>query len=291
MTVQIFDDRSCELGEGPLWHPLRNELFWFDILNCRLLSRGATGPREWTFNRMVSAAGWIDADTLLIASETNLIRFDLKTGAEHEICALEADRRDTRSNDGRTDPQGGFWIGTMGLGAETGAGSIYRWYRGELRRLHDGLTVPNAICFSPDRDRAYFSDTRARQVFSQPIDALTGWPTGPAELFIDLRATDGRPEEKPDGAITDTEGCLWIALWGSACVARFSPDGTELSRIPFPTGHTSCPAFGGPDMSTLFVTTARQNMPIDRADWHERAGAVISVRSAGCGRAVEAVRM
>ena len=118
----ILDDTACQLGEGPLWHPTRGELFWFDILGKRLHRLG----QSWAFPTYVSAAGWVDDDTLLIASAIALSRFTLSTGATETLIALEADTPVTRSNDGRADPQGGFWIGTMALNAEPGAGAILR---------------------------------------------------------------------------------------------------------------------------------------------------------------------
>ena len=117
MTVQVFDDRSCSLGEGPLWHPLRNQLFWFDIIGKKLLSVDAEGPKSWQFDEFVSAAGWVDIDTLLVASASGLWRFNLTTGDRSLVCHLEHNNAVTRSNDGRADPWGGFWIGTMGIDA------------------------------------------------------------------------------------------------------------------------------------------------------------------------------
>ena len=149
MTYQIFDNRPCDLGEGPLWHPERQQLFWFDITNSLLRSRDDDHALEWRFDRMVSAAGWVDRDHLLIASERDLVLFDLRTEAETLVIDLEADNPITRSNDGRIDPLGGFWIGTMGKEAEAGAGAIYRFYRGELRRLYPDISIPNAISFAP----------------------------------------------------------------------------------------------------------------------------------------------
>ncbi|HSF92689.1 MAG TPA: SMP-30/gluconolactonase/LRE family protein, partial [Paracoccaceae bacterium] len=137
MTAQVFDPRLCTLGEGPLWHPERNQLFWFDILGKRLLSRDETGPLTWQFDEHVSAAGWVDRDTLLIASETALFRFTLSSGVREDIVALEADNPQTRSNDGRADPWGGFWIGTMGNSAQPDAGAIYRFYKGGVTKLFD----------------------------------------------------------------------------------------------------------------------------------------------------------
>lgn len=285
MTVTVFDDRSCVLGEGPLWHPGRGQLFWFDILRNRLMSRAGDAALDWRFDRHVSAAGWIDARHLLIASETDLVRFDLETGAETRICPLEADRAETRSNDGRADPWGGFWVGTMGKAGEAGAGTLYRWYRGELRALQGGLTTPNAICFAPDRSCAYYADTRTRIIWRQPLEPEHGWPAGERALFIDLRATGDAPEYKPDGAVTDAEGCLWSAQWGASRVARYGPDGRFLEAVALPTDHTSCPAFGGADLTALYVTTAAQKLSEEQmVAQKDSAGRTFALAGAGRGR-------
>ncbi|MDZ4096360.1 MAG: SMP-30/gluconolactonase/LRE family protein, partial [Paracoccaceae bacterium] len=162
--IKVFDDRRCELGEGALWHPICEQLFWFDIIGKRLLTRSATGAQEWQFGEHVSAAGWIDRNTLLIASESALSRFTLSTGASVLVCPLEADNPKTRSNDGRADPQGGFWIGTMGKAAEPGAGAIYRYYKNELRCLFSKITISNAICFTENGKTAHFCDTATARV-------------------------------------------------------------------------------------------------------------------------------
>lgn len=255
MSVSVFDDRACALGEGPLWHPLRNQLFWFDILGQKLLSRDDAGPQTWQFDEIVSAAGWVDETSLLIASETRLFHFDLKTGASETIVPLEADNPANRSNDGRADPFGGFWIGTMGKSAEPGAGAIYRFFRGDLRKLHTGISVSNAICFAPGGSHAYFSDTLSGQIMRQPLDDL-GWPAGPAEVWLDLR----KDKLNPDGAVIDARGNLWNAQWGAGRVAQYAPDGTFLSAIDVPAAHASCPAFGGQDLTTLFCTSAQEHL-------------------------------
>jgi sugar lactone lactonase YvrE len=260
----IFDDRICDLGEGPLWHPLRQQLFWFDITAARMLSRDATGPREWRFDRMVSAAGWVDADTLLIASEVALLRFDLRTGAQEVIAPLEADNPVTRSNDGRADPQGGFWIGTMGKAAEPGAGAVWRFHKGELRRLYPGITIPNAICFTPDGRTAQFTDTVTRRVMRVALDGA-GWPKGQPELFLDLTA-EGL---NPDGAVIDAQGLMWLAEWGAARVAAYAPDRTRVRTVAFDAPHTSCPALGG---DTLYCTSALEGMDAAARAAHPHAG-------------------
>ncbi|MDA7967127.1 SMP-30/gluconolactonase/LRE family protein [Ruegeria sp.] len=282
----IFDDRQCELGEGVFWHPEREQLFWFDIVNSKLLSRVGDQTLNWQFDRNVSAAGWIDRDHLLIASETGLSRFNLETGAERMLCEIEADNPLTRSNDGRADPWGGFWMGTMDKTGESGKGTLYRWHPNDgLRVIQRDMSTPNAICFDHSRSCAYYADTKTRIIWRVRVNPKTGWPQGEKEVFMDLSATPDRPEHKPDGAVIDSEGCLWSAQWGSARVARYSPDGVFLSAVDLPTGHASCPAFGGADMRTLFVTTAMQKLPDDRPDWAGTAGQTFSVPVAVAGRA------
>lgn len=252
---QIHDPTPCELGEGPLWHPVREQLFWFDILRKQLLTREAGATRHWQFDAHVSAAGWIDRDRLMIASERALLAFDLRDGTQQVIAPLDVESAQTRSNDGRADPMGGFWIGTMGKRAEPGAGAIWRWHRGEVRRLFAPLTIPNAICFTPDGRSACFADTPARRILRVPLDR-DGWPAGDPETFIDLRA-DGL---NPDGAVFDASGHLWNAQWGASRVAVYDPDGGLVNACRLPVRNASCPAFGGAALDTLFITTAREHL-------------------------------
>lgn len=263
----VFDNRPCTLGEGPLWHPLRGQLFWFDIAGKRLMTRQGDAAQEWRFGEHVSAAGWIDRDRLLVASQSALFRFDLVTGARKDFVPLEAGDARTRSNDGRADPLGGFWIGTMGRNAEPGLGAIYRFYRGELRRLFAPITISNAIAFAPDGRSATFADTTTGQVMRVALDA-EGWPQGAPAVWLDLRDKG----LNPDGAVFDAAGCFWLAEWGASRVACHGPDGQFIAAVGFDAPHTSCPAFGGPDLATLFCTTALQGMDAAARAASPRAG-------------------
>jgi len=249
----VFDLRVCQLGEGPLWHPVQQRWYWFDILQNRLLAKDTQGDYSWQFDEMVSAAGWIDESHLLIASETGL--YTLNTLSQNAtkllLVELESNNHLTRSNDGRTDPWGGFWIGTMGKQAELGLGSIYRYYQGEMRQLVTGITISNAICFAHDKTCAYYTDTPSQQIMRQPLDGQ-GWPKGQAEVFIDLR----RQNLNPDGAVIDRYGNLWNAQWGASEVACYNPAGELIKRITFPAKQISCPAFGGLNMDLLLATSA-----------------------------------
>ena len=264
--ARVYDDRVCALGDGALWHPERRQLFWFDITAQRLLSRDAGGPRAWGWDEMVSAAGWVDRDTLLVAGETALWRFDIPSGERSRIVPLEADRPGNRSNDGRADPLGGFWIGTMGREAETGAGAIYRYFRGEVRKLYEGVSIPNAICFAPSGDAAYFADTAKGAIWRQAIDRA-GWPSGRPEMFADFSGVG----LAPDGAVCDAEGNVWVAQWGAWRVACHGADGRFRVALGCGAAHVTCPAFGGDDLRRMFVTSATQGLPDGALD-HQPGG-------------------
>ena len=276
----IYDNRRCELGEGPLWHPLRGQLFWFDILGQRLLTVETGKQRDWHFPEKVSAAGWVDSDRLLIASESRLFLFDLETGTSQDLVELEAGNPGNRSNDGRADPMGGFWIGTMSKTFESGAGSIYRYHRGELRRLYPDISISNSICFAPDGRTAHFADTPTRRVMRVALDAA-GWPVGQPETYLDLE-----PEGlNPDGAVIDASGLMWLAEWGAARVAAYAPDGTRVRQVAFDAPHTSCPAFGGPGLTTLYCTTAQEGMDAAARVAHPRAGMTMMAEGIATGQA------
>lgn len=285
---EIFDDRACELGEGPLWHPERGQLFWFDIIGKRLMTRDADGPTQWDFDEHVSAAGWVDRDTLLIASETGLWRFGLPDGRRELVATLEADNPVTRSNDGRADPWGGFWIGTMAKqNANQGQGAIYRYFQGELRCLHSNISVSNAICFALDGGVAYYTDTPTQKIMRQPLEPDSGWPDGDPEVWLDL-SKDG---VFPDGAVVDAEGNFWNAQWGAWRVACYAPDGSLLRTVDFDAAHTSCPAFGGPGLTTLFCTTALQALSIDIRGKSDNHGMTFAARETAQGQEEHQVKL
>lgn len=279
MTVQIHDARVCALGEGALWHPRRCQLFWFDILANKMLSTSANGPQHWVFDEAVSAAAWVDETTLLIASATGLWHFGLITQKRRLIAALEQDRPDTRPNDGRADPWGGFWISTMGRDSQPAAGAIYRYYRGALRRLFGQITIPNAICFAPDKSCAYFTDTATRKVMKTLLDR-DGWPTGDVSVFVDLT----QEELNPDGAQTDAAGCLWIAMWGAGKVMCYNRDGQPESSLALPAQNVTCPAFGGEDQRTLYVTSAAKGLPKPVDGQATQQGMTFAIKGPATGR-------
>lgn len=283
----VYDRRTCELGEGAFWHPDTQRLFWFDIPAGKLLSRDATRAWEWQLPQMVSAAGWISEWELLISGETGLHRFDLETETLELVASIEADRPETRSNDGRADRQGGFWASTMARApADRKAnGAIYRWHLGELRQLFTGLSIPNAISFAPDGRTAYFTDTPARIVWRVALDDA-GWPQGERAVFLDLTA-EGL---NPDGAVIDADGNFWNAQWGAARVASYAPDGSFRRAVAVGAPHATCPAFGGANLDTLYCTTAIEGLGSKgRAAWPD-SGMVFAEPGVARGLAEPMVR-
>ena len=275
----IFDDRPCILGEGALWHPERGELFWFDIKGRRLLSRhpvtGAT--RDIGLDETFSAAGWIDAERMVLASETGLWVWTID-GDMTRLVDLEADRPETRTNDGRIDPWGGFWIGTMAKDHSRGAGAVYRYFRGEMRQLLPGITVPNSISFLPDRSAAYVSDTGQRKTWRVALDGQ-GWPLGEPTLFLDGKALS----LLADGAVVLADGTLAVTNWGAGEVLLVGTDGQVTGRIGLEAPFGNCPAPGGPDFTTLYVTTATDGHGFETELDGTHSGKTLAVEGASPG--------
>jgi sugar lactone lactonase YvrE len=215
----------------------------------------------------VSAAGWIDQDHLLIASEVGLLRFNIETGEQQLVCQVEAEMTTNRSNDGRADPWGGFWFGTMGKRAEPGAGRFYRYYQGEVRELVRDISITNSLCFSPSRRYVYYADTVKATVWRQALSDSDGWPIGTPEVFLDLRELG----LNPDGAVCDNNGNIWIAFWGANKVCGFNSSAEAIGEYLFPASQVSCPAFGGANYQHLYVTSAAEGLTSAQIV-HEHAG-------------------
>lgn len=269
-TTAIGD--ACTLGEGPLWHPLRQRFYWFDIPAGKLLSTNSEGgqPREWLFGEPASAAGWIDKNTLLVATASGLQKFDINLGSWQTIQPLEARNSLTRSNDGRTAPDGSFWIGTMGKNMEREAGACYRYTKGQLEKILSPVSIPNSTCFSPDRKWAYLADTLRRIIWRWQLGS-DGAPVGDMEVHIDLRDK----KANPDGSVCDSEGFLWNAQWGGWKIVRYDPKGGEDRVIELPVQQPTCPAFGGADLKRLYITSAREGLSNEALARQPDAGRVL----------------
>ena len=272
--AELFVDSRCELGEGPFWNPLLERLFWFDILNQTMLSAGTDGHivDRITFKDTVSAGAVIDKDSLAVAQSGALLRYDFSTDTTSVIAEIEGDVPTNRTNDSRVDRTGGFWIGTMGRKAEAGVGGVYQYRAGQTTKVIENIRIPNSICFSPDGRTAYFTD-RGRMILKCATDPATGLPIGPWEDFFTMEGPGGA-----DGSVVDSEGFLWNARWGGGKVIRISPDGKLDKVVEVPgVSQVSCPAFGGSDLKTLYLTTAREHMTPEQIEREPHAGSVFAV--------------
>ncbi|MDR3470905.1 MAG: SMP-30/gluconolactonase/LRE family protein [Devosia sp.] len=274
-TASLFIDSRCRLGEGPFWHHLRQQFFCFDILEMTLFATDAEGSivGKWTFDRFPSAAGIIDKDTLLVAQAGSLLQLDLTTGAKTHLIDLEPDLPGNRSNDGRVNPAGGLWVGTMAQDEVAYSGSVYQYRGGVLKKLFGDIRIPNSTCFSPDGTIAYFTDTPNKIIMQREINPATGEPVGFWTVFADTAALPGAP----DGSVVDAEGYLWNARWGGNRVIRFAPDGTVDREVLLPVSQVTCPAFGGPDLTTLYISSASKTLSPEALAREPHAGSVFAL--------------
>jgi sugar lactone lactonase YvrE len=249
------------LGEGPLWNDHDGKLWWTDIHARRLhrltLDSGAVESID-TPERLCSFAFLPEGGSRILAAfETGMAYFDVETKALDWIARVEEKGSGRRFNDGRTDRQGRFWVGSMVedaemAGEDTGALFCLE-HNGELVPHAVGVAISNSLCTSPDGLTLYFADTPKQAIFAYDLDPESGNISN-KRFFAEV--TEGYP----DGAVTDEEGCLWSARWGAGEVVRHAPDGKVVDRIKVPAGQVTSVAFGGPDRKTLFVTSAREGL-------------------------------
>lgn len=253
MSVEIFDTRTCVLGEGIFVNPFSSQIFWFDIVNSTLMSKKDGEELSWDLHCMASAAFCKSENQIVISTELGLMDFDLVSHESKYIVMVEDDIDRTRSNDGRFDPWGGFWFSSMGKNAEVGMASIYRWYADSVVKLFSDMTIPNSICFSKSNNCAYFSDTHQQIVWRQDVDPVTGVPRGEKREFISFK-TKG---SFPDGAVVDEDDQLWISMWGDSEVVCFDSTGRLRRSLNFPAPNLTCPLIFD---NKIYVTSAQHGV-------------------------------
>jgi sugar lactone lactonase len=288
VPTSILCAERCHLGEGATYDAATATAWWFDILEGRLfeahLPSGRISIHE--LGRMASGLARIDAARQLIAAEDGLYIRNTADGGMTLYRALEADNPLTRSNDARVHPSGTFWIGTMGRTAQGRAGTIYALHRGEIQTLFPGITIPNAICFSVDGTIGYFADTAENVLYRVSLDPQTGLPRGAPEVLLRHTGIGGL-----DGAVVDADGLIWNARWGGGCVDVYSLQGEHLRCLPVPARQTSCPAFVGPNLSRLLVTSAWEGMDEAARAADPQAGCTFLLDVAARGRSEPDVRL
>jgi sugar lactone lactonase len=258
VRTTILSERHCLLGEGPTYDPATGTAWWFDILERTLFEADLASNKVTSHSLpvMASVLAVIDDRSQLLGTDNGLHVRDVASGRLTLHTPLEADNAATRSNDGRSHPCGALWIGTMGRKAEKAMGAIYHFHRGELTRLYAGVTIPNAICFSPDGATAYFTDTREAILHRVTVDPATAKPIGNPSTLYDHRGGTGGL----DGAVVDAHGLIWNARWGGGCVDVYTPEGERVRSIRVPAKQSSCPVFVGTKFDRLLVTSAWEGM-------------------------------
>lgn len=286
--AKLAVDCRCMLGEGPQWDATNQRLYWCNILEKQLhwLSPATGESGQYPLDHMVSLAAPHEGGGLLLVGEDRLSRFDPVNAVVERFCDFETDNPITRSNDARIDRHGSLWLSSMGKKAEKGAGSLYRLHRGKLTLLRSGLTIPNAICFSENGEFAWFTDTATGVVMRWALDS-EGWPKGEPTPWADFSTTLGNP----DGAVVDSEGCLWLALWGAGQVVRLDQDGHIIGRVALPVSQPSCPAFAGANLEMLYITTAQEGFSAEQLAQEPTAGSLYVVETGIKGLAERLLRL
>lgn len=268
-----------QLGESPLWDAHEQVLYWVDTRGRqvhRWQTAGDATVRSWSTPTDVGSIALAGPGHLLLALSDGFATLDLATGQVAALATVQHPRPPMRLNDGRCDREGRFVCGSMVLQRHDPEGSLYRLeHDGRVSTLIDsGIAVSNAICFSPDGRTMYFADSLAGVI--RAWDYAVDGSLSNARQFADTRPLGSGP----DGATVDAEGSVWVALVLVARLARFSPDGRLLSTFDLPVPFPTCPAFGGPSLETLFITSIRDSGNVLRSD-DPAAGALVELRGLG----------
>ncbi|MFE6820954.1 SMP-30/gluconolactonase/LRE family protein [Streptomyces sp. NPDC057690] len=277
---------SYQLAEGPVWDAPRRRLLWVDILGKRVLEGTLddgriTVTREHRFDVMVGAVAVAEDGSLLVAAQEELVVVH-PDGSRETGPRVIPDGTRRRLNDGGTDPAGRFLVGSLTMDGPSKEEVLVRWERdGRLTVLDSDLTLSNGLAWSPDGTLMYSVDTVRQTVFVRGYDVATG---AVGERRPHLELSDGHP----DGIAADTEGHLWVAVWGKGEVRRYAPDGKLTDRLAVPAPHTSSVAFAGPDLRTLIVTTATAETDDPRRLAHPDSGRLFTARATVPGLPVAA---
>lgn len=273
--VRVVVRAEALLGEGPLWSVAEGRLYWVDILNPSVHRSDPDSGRDemLALPEMVSALAPRRSGGLIAAARSGLRGFDFSAGLGETLAVPEADRPGNRFNDGKCDREGRFWVGTLALDATPDAGALYRiGADGQATMMASGLHVANGLGFSPDGRRFYLADSARRRIFVFDADPVTG-ALSERRVFAEVAEGHGTP----NGLAIDAEGYVWAALWDGWCVVRYDPAGAvdRIVNLPVPRP-TSC-AFGGADLRTLFVTSARVRLSAAQLREAPLSGSVFAV--------------
>jgi D-xylonolactonase len=265
----------AELGEGPLWSVRNQALYWVDILNRRL-HRYAAGQerRTWQFDQEItSVAERADDSGLVVTLRHGFAAFDPDSEQLAHLKLVEGHMPSNRFNDGKCDKLGRYWAGTMDFDGKRGTGSLYRLSHDlSCAPMDTNYVVTNGPAWSADYTIMYHNDSVNGRVYRFDYNLDTG-DISNKRLFLQFAEEDG----SPDGMTTDADGGLWIAHWGAAKITRHDPDGKVLHTIDLPCSQVTSCAFGGPELSTLYITTAAVGLSPAQREREPLAGGLFAV--------------
>nr|WP_294914431.1 SMP-30/gluconolactonase/LRE family protein [uncultured Neokomagataea sp.] len=274
--ICVYDIRAT-LAEGPVWSAAENALYFVDIVEEKVHRFvPATGERTvWTAPDRIGFLLPVEGGTFLAGLRDGLHRFDPKTGGFSVDTVVEPEHPGNRLNDGCVDAKGRIWFGTMDNGETHPTGSIYRVLRGEkgLEVTHhdEGYTVSNGPTVSPCGKVLYVCDSPEQRIYAFDVDE--------AGELSNERVFATLTEGYPDGIVTDSEGTVWSGVWGGSKILRFLPDGTQLEPIAMPVSNVTKITFGGDDLRTVYVTTARKGLSEEALAREEQAGSIYAFRT------------
>lgn len=282
--VSLAVDARARLGESPLWHPAEQKLYYVDIPACQVLrfDPAAQELRRWDVASEVGCLAPLAGGGLLLAQRDGLWRLDTETGQRTQLAAAPYDTATQRFNDGKADPQGRFWAGTVYEPREPALAALYRYADGRFTQMVGEAVTSNGLGWSPDGRTMYWTDTRAHTVWAFDFDGASGAIShrrvfatfakrGPEQSLDDCGG-------RPDGAAVDAEGCYWVAMYEGQRLLRLSPQGELLREVALPVRCPTMPAFGGADLRTLYLTSASDKRPAEELTAQPWAGCVLQLR-------------
>ena len=279
MDVRCVVKSDDRLGEGPVWSPRESRLYWFDIKGKRLAWYEPANDGRGAFDLPLraSAAAPRSQGGLLIATEKGLAICDPDAATLEIVQAIDLPPG-FRTNDGKIDLDGNFWWSTMDDDAGKRHGSVYRTTpKFETTKVLTGIHIPNTISVSHDGKRLYMADSKLQTIFAHEMGDLSKMSA--------FAHTRGAPAS-PDGSAVDAHGYLWNAQWGGWRVVRYAPDGRIERTVQMPVQHPTSCAFGGRDLTTLYVTSAAEPVPFDQRASQPLAGALFAIETGVKGLAL-----
>ena len=276
MEPELFISSENLLGEGPVWDELRQELLWVDIERKQLhiCHLPLSGHSHFQFDSLLSAAVPVENSNLyLLALQNGLAFFDRGTVELTYFDNPEAHISDNRFNDGKCDPYGRFWVGSMDCNEKTGKGALYLVdQKLEIKRMLEGVSISNGLAWDENRNKMYYIDTPTLRILS--FEYRNSEIKNPVEI-VRVNKEHGFP----DGMCIDEEGMLWVAHWGGANVSRWNPEnGKLIQKIDVPALNVTSCCFGNKELDTLYITTARQGISKDELIRYPESGSVFSFK-------------